>query len=361
MKRIQNIFLIIAAAAACFILPACGKSADDPVVGDDWRVTGVVVGSGTITHDGESVDVLVTVSESSAAFYWDKPEQVLFDSVLFPVTISDAQKSFSDISFSDIDGDGESDVYVKFVHENGDITELIWIWDSVQRYVFSEDLSSVEINGGDDYTDADYAYFDLNNLKYNAEVGKGTYLLKDGICSYVNIGDGYNTGDCYWEVVKRGEQKHDGIREIEFDAICYVPYGSVTSFDGQYITSTDSELYDYYTGKWLTASTAYGTTERGDNHYIHTMEWNGKSYEVEFFYSTDRQYNLSDWFMVFTKSYIVYIPEDYDGLVFAAEAQTDNYKDCAKRMQLDSISPEEHMLDIDTIDPYSSLYFNVCS
>ncbi|MFR6693533.1 MAG: hypothetical protein ACLUS6_05895 [Dysosmobacter sp.] len=32
----------------------------DDVAGEDWRTTGVVVGSGTITHDGESVDVLVT-------------------------------------------------------------------------------------------------------------------------------------------------------------------------------------------------------------------------------------------------------------------------------------------------------------
>lgn len=32
--------------------------------------------------------------------------------------------------------------------------------------------------------------------------------------------------------------------------------------------------------------------------------------------------------------------QDYDGLVFAAEAQPDNYKDSAKRMQLDSIAPQ---------------------
>lgn len=48
-----------------------------------------MVDSGTITHDGDSVDVLVTVSESSAAFYRDMPEQVLFDSVSFPVSIPD--------------------------------------------------------------------------------------------------------------------------------------------------------------------------------------------------------------------------------------------------------------------------------
>lgn len=360
MKKCKSFLTLIIAVSVCVLLSACGQSADDPVVGDDWRVTGSVVGNGTITHDGESVDVLVTVSETSAAFYWDKPEQVLFDSVLFPITITDAQKSFSDITFNDIDGDGESDVLVRFVHENGDVTELVWIWDSVQRYVFSEDLSNVEI-GNDNSSDSQSAYFDANGLQYNAEVDNGTYLLKNSICSYVNVGEGYNTGDSYWEVVKRGEQKHDGVREIEFDALCYVPYGSITEFDSQYITVTDSELYDYYTGKWFTASTAYNTTQRGDNHYIHTVEWNGNSYEIEFFYSTERQYNLSDWAMVFTKSYVVYFPEDYDGLVFAVETQADNYKDCAKRMQMDSISPEAQILDIDTLEPYSSLYFNICN
>ena len=48
------------------------------------------------------------------------------------------------------------------------------------------------------------------------------------------------------------------------------------------------------------------------------------------------------------------------GLVFAVEAQPDNYKDSAKRMQLDSISPEASLMDIDTVDPYRSLYFSLC-
>ena len=46
--------------------------------------------------------------------------------------------------------------------------------------------------------------------------------------------------------------------------------------------------------------------------------------------------------MVLTKSYMVYLPDDYDGLVFAAMPQLDNYKDCARRMQLDSIEHHGH-------------------
>ena len=430
--------LALPAILLCLCLAACGGSND--VAGDDWRTTGVVAGSGTITHDGESVDVLVTVSESSAAFYRDLPEQVLFDSVLFPMNVPDAEQAFNAISFEDLDGDGESDVLVSFVHENGDATELIWIWDPAERYVFREDLSTVTISGGDlcDYVglweyqgenlwlrihdDATWEfvndqddvieygtlwvdgngitlhfdgsgdtlqldrtvsgdlidtvnggtllpvegiqsqapYFTRNGLEINAAAKMGTFLLEDGVCSYSGLGDGYSTGDCYWEITKNGDYTHDGIRELHFDAICYIPESSIPYFDQQYITVTGSELYDFYTGMWLTTSTAYGNSQRGDNYYLHTVSWQGNSYLIEFTYSTNWQYNVGDWAQVLTKSYSVYLPEDYDGLIFAAETQPDNYRDTAKRMQMDSISPEADIMNIDTLDPYSTLYFSLC-
>ena len=437
-NRWKHIFTPVLAAALCLSLAACGNS--DNVAGDDWRTTGMVVGSGTITHDGESVDVLVTVSESSAAFYRDLPEQILFDSVSFAMNIPDAEQAFNAISFDDRDGDGESDVLVSFIHENGDATELIWIWDPAERYVFREDLSTVALSGDDlsEYVglweyqgenlwlrireDATWEfvndqdevieygtlwvdeygitlhfdgsgdtlqldrtisgdlidsvnggtllpvegiqsqepYFARNGLEINAAVEMGTFPLEDGVCSYSGLGDGYNTDDCYWEITKTGDYTHDGIRELHFDAICYIPEDSIPYFDQQYTTVTSSELYDFYTGMWLTTSTAYGNSQRGDNYYLHTISWQGNSYLIEFAYSTDWQYNVGDWAQVLTKSYAVYLPEDYDGLVFAAEAQPDNYKDSAKRMQLDSISPEAAIMDLDTVDPYRSLYFSLC-
>ena len=86
MSKMKKLIALLLAAVLCLSMAACGGSTDD-VAGDDWRVSGVVAGSGTITHDGESVDVLVTVSPTSAAFYRDLPEQVLFDSVLFPMEV----------------------------------------------------------------------------------------------------------------------------------------------------------------------------------------------------------------------------------------------------------------------------------
>lgn len=351
MISFKRLTPLLMALLMCLSLAACSSN-DDPEAGGDWRTTGIVVGSGTITHGGESVDVLVTISSESAAFYWDEAEQVLFDSVSFPVAIPDAKDTFTSISFDDLNADGESDVYIRFDHENGDGTELVWIWDPDERYVFSEDLSSVSIAGG--------SYFEDNDLYANAAADNGSYLLENGVCSYANLGDGYTVGDCYWEVKMISDQTHDGIRELEFDAVCYVLKDSVGSFSGDYITNTDSELYDAYTGMWLTAASSYGNSERGDNYYLHTVSANGKTYDIEFAYSTDWQNNVDNWASVLTKSYVVYLPEDYDGLIFAAETQPDNYKDSAKRMQLDSISPEASLLDIVTLDAHSSLYFDIC-
>lgn len=424
-------------------LAACGDSGD--AAGEDWRTTGVVVGSGTITHDGDSVDVLVTADPNSAAFYWDQEEQVLFDSVAFPETIEDISSSAFQISFEDQNGDGESDVLVEIGHEDMSNTTMLWLWDPQERYVYQPEYFSFHVPGvaepeesidsyvglweyqgenlwlriredstwefvndqeeviesgtlwleengitlhfdgsGDtlqlirtvsgDLIDSvnggtllpvegiqsQEPYFARNGLAINAAVERGTFLLENGVCSYSGLGDGYNTDNCYWEITKHGDYTHDGIRELHFDAICYIPESSIPYFDQQYTTVTSSELYDFYTGMWLTTATAYGNSQRGDNYYLHTVSWQGNSYLIEFTYSTDWQYNVGDWAQVLTKSYSVYLPEDYDGLVFAAEAQPDNYKDSAKRMQLDSISPEAALMDIDTVDPYSALYFSLC-
>ena len=77
-------------------------------------------------------------------------------------------------------------------------------------------------------------------------------------------------------------------------------------------------------------------------------------------YSTDWNFQVGDWGAVLTKSYSVYMPADYDGLVFAAQAEPDTYQESARKMQLDSISPEACVLDLDTLEPYSSLYFSLC-
>lgn len=439
MRYFKKSLALLLTAMFIFGLAACGDAEEE--AGADWRTTGVVVANGTIAHDGDRVDVLVTIDSESAAFYWDEAEQVLFDSVAFPWSIPDAKTAFEGISFDDIDGDGETDVSVDFLHVDKSETHLVWIWDAEERYVYypelswsknmsssyianyvglwkyagadiwlhveddaswefldadqntldsgvvwaddsgvvlsydgSDDLLVLELSAGGDLLDQENgsslsmveriqsttASFEKNALSLNAALDGGSYLLKNGVASYSGLGDGYNTGDCYWEVRKLRDDRHDGIREIEFDAICYIPAASIPNFSQQYMTVTGSELYDYYSGMWLTASTAYNDTNRGENHYVHKVSWAGRQYEIEFFYSTDWKNDVGDWGKVLTKSYVVYLPEDYDGLILAAQAQPGSYKESQKRDQLDSICPEANIMRCETIDPRTSLYFPIC-
>ena len=129
MKLRKKAFALLAALVCAVSLAACGGE----VVGDYWRVSGIVDADGTITHDGESVDVLVAVSVS------------------FPMAIPDAESAFYAIRFDDLDGDGESDVTVDFRHADNTETHLVWIWDAHVRYVFCEELSYV--TGGTDPSD----------------------------------------------------------------------------------------------------------------------------------------------------------------------------------------------------------------
>ena len=339
--------LIVLALAAALVLglAACGKD----TTGDDWRASGVVTDYGTITRDGERVPVCICLSTENAGFYYDKDEQVWFDGVEFPMTFEDAETAYSSTSFDDLDGDGQSDVTMIFDHGDGSTTELVWLWYDDTGFEFEPVLSSVT---------SGTPYFEANNLDINARVDGGTYVLANGVCSYHGTGDGYAVGDVYWEVTKTRDETHDGMREIEFDAYCYVPDESVPAFTTEFISVTSSELYDYYTGMWFTASTAYNNTERGDNHYIHTVSWNGETYEIEFFYSTSWE-KTGDWNNVLTKSYVVYLPEGYDGLVFAAEPQPDNFRDSGKRDQLDSICPEADILNCTTVDAHNCLFFRI--
>ena len=199
-------------------------------------------------------------------------------------------------------------------------------------------------------------YFTRNGFEINAEVDAGTYLLENGVCSYYNLGKNYTVGDCYWEVIKNYDMTHDGIREIEFDAVCYVPSSSLGTFDQEFIISSHSALYDYYTGKWFNTDndhTEKNHTERIDNHYVNTLEWNGQSYEVEYSYSTEAEFYVADWYMVYTVSYMVYLPEGYDGLLFVAEPEAMTYEE---HMEWSDPTADYYLTEENSMD----LFFSIC-
>ena len=144
----------------CLSLTACGNAADnvvdnvvddvpytDEVIGDDWRVTGVVRDGGIITRDGEDTEVLVCIHSENATFYYDSEDQELFDLVEYPTTIEgDPWECYQSIDFADRNDDGNSDVVMIFA-ENGKSIQMVWFWDAdTEGFVYQPEESS-DISG----------------------------------------------------------------------------------------------------------------------------------------------------------------------------------------------------------------------
>lgn len=151
MKCCYKIAALLLVLIMCLCLAACSDDAQDDqdvIVGDDWRVTGVVKGSGTITRGGEDTDVLVCLGTESAEFYYDSYEQVLFDGVDFPTAIeNDVLDTLGSIDFADRTGDGNSDVAMIF-GEGDDMMLLVWFWDKdSDSFVFQPDESQLAASG----------------------------------------------------------------------------------------------------------------------------------------------------------------------------------------------------------------------
>ena len=73
-------------------LAACGNqgTTDDDIVGDDWRTWGTIQDTGTLTHDGQMIDVCICITDTGADLYYDKAEQELYTTVQFPVPLPPA-------------------------------------------------------------------------------------------------------------------------------------------------------------------------------------------------------------------------------------------------------------------------------
>lgn len=239
-RQIKRFFLTVPVVLGLSLV-ACGASGD--VAGDDWRTSGVVAGSGTITHDGES-DVLVSFIDE----YGDN---------LSTITIGEedqdtAEETDPAMNLEDYVGlweyQGENrwlrihdDSTWEFVNDQDDVIESGTLWveengitlhfdgsgDTLQLdLTISGDLMDLT-NGGSlfpvEAIQSSVPYFTRNGLEMNAEVELGTFLLANGASSYSGEGNGYRRSDCYWEVTKKADDIHDGIRDLHFDAICYIP------------------------------------------------------------------------------------------------------------------------------------------
>ena len=144
----KKLFVLVLASLLCLSMAACGgtNSSDDPhdVVGDDWRVTGIVRDSGTITRSGDDIDVLVCINSDSADFYLDEETQTLYGYVSYPITLqSDPWEAFQYIDFADRNGDGNGDVAMLFELEGQQVL-MVWFWNTdTETYEFQLEESQV--------------------------------------------------------------------------------------------------------------------------------------------------------------------------------------------------------------------------
>lgn len=148
----KKLFALILALVLCLSLAACGGDQnEDPndVVGDDWRVSGIVRDYGSITRNGEDTEVLVCINNDSADFYLDDETQTLYDYVDYPTSLQgDPWEEFQSIDFADRDGDGNGDVAMLF-ELDGQQVLMVWFWDAdTESYVFQPEESQVA-----DFTD----------------------------------------------------------------------------------------------------------------------------------------------------------------------------------------------------------------
>ena len=121
MNPLKKYFALLLAMVLCLGLTACSGSND--IIGADWRTWGITRDGGTITCGGEEISVLVCVNKMNATLYYDTEDQTPFGWVDYPITFGDdVWDLFKGIDFSDLNGDGDSDVTMWF---DGDIT-LVW-------------------------------------------------------------------------------------------------------------------------------------------------------------------------------------------------------------------------------------------
>ena len=144
----KKLFVLVLASLLCLSMAACGgtNSSDDPhdVVGDDWRVTGIVRDSGTITRSGDDIDVLVCINSDSADFYLDEETQPLYGYVSYPITLQGGPwEAFQYIDFADRNGDGNGDVAMLF-ELDGQQVLMVWFWNTdTEAYEFQPEESQV--------------------------------------------------------------------------------------------------------------------------------------------------------------------------------------------------------------------------
>lgn len=161
MDLLKKNIALLSAAAVCLSLSACGGGGTDiggdDDVGRDWRTWGIIQSDGTITRNGEDTEVLVCVNKKASNFYYDTDSQTLFDGVEYPPALADKLAPAEDVwamykstDFSDLNGDGNTDVTMWF-DDNGSEIKAVWFWDTENaQFIYQPNESDLGDEGRGD-------------------------------------------------------------------------------------------------------------------------------------------------------------------------------------------------------------------
>lgn len=135
MKKIRLTALLLALTgvllAGCHGAAAPEKPAETAdVAGAGWRTWGWIDDTGILTApDGEEIPLLLCVFTENAVLFYDDDKQTAFADLRYPYAIEDAKQSYASMTLLDRNGDGNADVRLVFLHEDGTQTELVWCWN----------------------------------------------------------------------------------------------------------------------------------------------------------------------------------------------------------------------------------------
>ena len=154
MNTVKKLLSLLLALCLCLSLCACTKAPaqdeeEEDLAGADWRTWGLIADYGTITQDGASTDLALTVEADQAVLYLDQSDMVTFAELRYPVAIDNAADCYSSIEFVDLDEDGYDDIRLLFDSETDGAILLTYFWDG-EDYVFDYDYSKLPGQSEDD-------------------------------------------------------------------------------------------------------------------------------------------------------------------------------------------------------------------
>ena len=134
MKKTMTILLaaFLILLLGWVILPALAREQEDPpeenIAGTDWRTWGIIDDYGTLVRDGETIAFCACVHTQDTTLYYDTEDQVLLAELVYPAPVENAEQRYLGMDTADRNGDGSSDVLLRFSQKEGTL-ELLFCWD----------------------------------------------------------------------------------------------------------------------------------------------------------------------------------------------------------------------------------------